>query len=94
MAKPSQRLARRIEADFDGASAGTVAQRLDEVLDGWGRPFDERAQAAIIFLADGNFERFTAGLEAARTDWRDTLVAAGLADEDWPQRLDRRLGDS
>ena len=25
-------------------------------------------------------------------DWRDVLVAAGLADQDWPDRLDSELG--
>jgi hypothetical protein len=30
--------------------------------------------------------------ELVRTDWRDALVAADLADQDWHQRLDVELG--
>jgi hypothetical protein len=31
--------------------------------------------------------------ELALADWRDVLVRAGLADEDWPQKLDAQLGE-
>jgi len=31
-------------------------------------------------------------LNVAKADWRDVLMAAGLADEDWPARLDAALG--
>ncbi|WP_323101288.1 hypothetical protein [Intrasporangium sp. YIM S08009] len=31
-------------------------------------------------------------MRAARTDWRDVLVGAGLGSADWPARLDDELG--
>lgn len=31
-------------------------------------------------------------IHLSRLDWRDALVAGGLADEDWPERLDKELG--
>jgi hypothetical protein len=31
-------------------------------------------------------------LDLATADWRDALVAAELADQDWRQRLDIELG--
>ena len=36
--------------------------------------------------------RLDVQLREARIDWRDVLVAAGLAHEDWPERLDTYLG--
>jgi hypothetical protein len=82
----------RIRTDFDGASAGmsrSVSLRLGMGPESF---LGERVQAAIVLLANGNFDRFIAALEAAQTDWRDTLDAADLATEDWRQKLDRRLG--
>jgi len=32
--------------------------------------------------------------DPAETDWRDALVAGGLADDDWPDRLNEELPDS
>lgn len=52
----------------------------------------ERVQAAIVIYANGDLERFGQAVELAATDWRDLLIAAGLADDDWPQVLDRDLG--
>lgn len=48
----------------------------------------ERVQAAIVLLADGDIHRLRQALDLAVTAWRDQLVAAGLASEDWPARLD------
>jgi hypothetical protein len=47
----------------------------------------ERIQAAVVLLAGGDSRRF---LSAA--DWRDVLVAAGLAGADWRDRLAVALG--
>mgnify|MGYP000858080785 CR=1 FL=1 len=47
----------------------------------------DRIQFAILLLAQGNLERFQRELRQAQIDWRDTLVAARLADGDWPVRL-------
>lgn len=47
----------------------------------------DRIQFAILVLARGDFDRFKSQLNRAQLDWRDTLVAAGLANEDWPACL-------
>jgi hypothetical protein len=47
----------------------------------------ERVFLAILLLSRGDMQRFRMELQQARIDWRDTLVAAGLANEDWPSVL-------
>jgi len=49
-------------------------------------------QAAVVILARGNVGRLKDHISLARTDWRDVLVAAGVANEDWPSLLDAELG--
>ena len=83
------RLHRRIAADFAGAAPQVVA-RLGRV--DLGGQDGERVLAAIVLAAGGHHERIDAMIELAHVDWRDVLVAGGLAHTDWPQRLDRLLG--
>jgi hypothetical protein len=52
----------------------------------------ERLLAAVVLLSGGNVEAFQKAMDVGRVDWRDLLVAAGLANEDWPQCLERELG--
>ncbi|WP_433788781.1 hypothetical protein [Actinoplanes sp. CA-252034] len=47
----------------------------------------ERIQAAVLLVADGDSHRFLQALAMAQRDWRDVLVAADLAHENWPDRL-------
>jgi hypothetical protein len=47
----------------------------------------ERVFLAILILARGDMQRLRMELKHARIDWRDTLVVAGLANEDWPAVL-------
>jgi hypothetical protein len=42
---------------------------------------------AILLISRGDMQQFRAALGQVRQDWRDTLVAAGLADDDWPSVL-------
>lgn len=49
----------------------------------------DRIQFALLLLARGSHERFMSELHQAKIDWRDTLVAAGLANEDWPEVLSK-----
>jgi hypothetical protein len=98
MADDTTRLERRIRRGFsEPGSAHGVLQLLAKLPDRAG--YDqrilnsERVQAAIVLLADGDIPRLRQALELAMTDWRDVLVAAGLADENWPQRLDEELGE-
>jgi hypothetical protein len=43
----------------------------------------ERIHLAILHLSRGDIHRFKHQLADARIDWRDTLVADGLANENW-----------
>lgn len=56
-----------------------------------GRQDPERIQAALVVRTGGDWERFTQMRDLALIDWRDALVAGGLANERWPQRLDEIL---
>jgi hypothetical protein len=85
---PTARLARRVHADF-GADAELVLAVLAELPDYAG---SERVQAAIVKWAGGDLGRLDRQLREARIDWRDVLVTAGLAHEDWRERLDEYLG--
>ena len=48
----------------------------------------DRVQLAILKILDGDIGNVHAALRLASIDWRDTLVAAGLANENWPQVLE------
>lgn len=97
MADTQSRLERRIARDFpEPGSAHGVLQLLAELPHRAGYDDEmfatERAQAAIILLAGRDISRLHRALDLAAKDWRDLLVAAGLADEDFPDKLDRELG--
>src|SRR5262245_24295420 len=49
-----------------------------------------RVHVAVLWLARGDIKRFDYELGGACCDWRDTLVAAGLANEDWRTVLGQR----
>ncbi len=51
----------------------------------------ERILAAIAMV--GADQSLPIALELGRVDWRDLLVSAGLADEDWPDVLQATLGE-
>jgi len=89
------RLERRIQRDF-GTSARPVIARLQSLELPLHRADDlaglERIQAAVVLAAKGSWQTFEAQANLAEIDWRDVLVAADLADEDWPLRLDHELG--
>lgn len=46
-----------------------------------------RVQLAVVKLANGSLSAFEQWLREARVDWRDVLVAAGMAHENWPHVL-------
>ena len=50
----------------------------------------ERVHLGILHLSRGDFQEFNAALAQAKIDWRDTLVAAGLANGNWRQILMER----
>jgi hypothetical protein len=90
------RLDRRIRRDFPEPGSADEVLRLLSALAGAGHSrkalASERVQAAIVLLARGEFPRLRRALDLASADWRDLLIDAGLANEDWPAKLDRELG--
>jgi len=90
----SQRVESRVRDDFDGETADLVLSHLAALdlplVDNEGTR--ERVHAAIVLLAQGRYAAFTQSAALAETDWRDVLVAARLADQDWQERLDEQLG--
>jgi hypothetical protein len=94
----THRLKRRIRRDFpEPGSAKGVLRLLADLPQRAGYDegilASERVQAAIILAAGGDMSRLRQMLDLATADWRDLLVAAGLADENWPQRLSIELGE-
>jgi hypothetical protein len=89
----SDRLAAVVRSEFEAGSVEPVLARLT----GLNLPFiqtaaqRERVQAAVVLLAAGDYAAFERSAEQAEIDWRDVLVAAGLAHGDWPERLDEQL---
>lgn len=96
MAETSERVRRRVSSDFPH-HAGLVAEALanfardmlpSEAADS--APV-ERLQVAAVLHARGDLRQLQDAIALGRTDWRDLLVGAGLADEDWPARLAAEL---
>ena len=85
------RIERYVRLHFDDAEL-ILAALADWRISYEEEPPDERLTAAVVLGADGSLEGIDAGFELAEQDWRDLLVAAGLAHEDWPELLDLRLG--
>lgn len=48
-----------------------------------------RIQMAAIRFAGSSMERLRRAVKAAEIDWRDLLVASGLANADWQEVLER-----
>jgi len=87
----SDRLRRQVERDFPGGS-DEVERRLTTVESSPSPHGRERLQAAVVFLAAGDVAKLRDAIALSQLDWRDVLVAAGLADENWRSVLDARLG--
>lgn len=91
----SQRLERWIRDTYPGISADAVIRQLVELgsePDAFGHQLGERVLAGVAVMGQGDIERFRQAVDLVRLDWRDVLVAAGLADASWRQDLDRMLG--
>ncbi|MFG2816425.1 hypothetical protein [Streptomyces sp. NPDC048410] len=91
----SVRLVRRVRRDFPD---GDVAREVVGALRGLAVGLEvsgqgsERLMAAVLLLAQGDVAGVRSAVLLGRTDWRDLLVAGGLAREDWPEVLDAELG--
>lgn len=89
----SQRLTRWIDSQFPAGSAERVLEELRDLPDGvLGGQDPERIQASLLIKAGGDWYAFQQRLRLAESDWRDSLVGAGLGNEDWRSRLDDVLG--
>jgi len=87
--KPS--VEREIERTFAPEHVDYVKRRLAERQ----LPMDHaapppRVHVAVLWLARGDIARFDHELEGAAADWRDTLLDAGLASEEWRAVLTQR----
>jgi hypothetical protein len=92
VAEVSARLSRWVVQTFPAGSADFVLEVLRAIPDEqFGRQDPERVQAAIVLPTNGDWNEFVKRRRLAR-DWRDVLVAAQLAQPDWPDRLDAVLG--
>ena len=78
------------EKTFPPAAAATVCAALAAADLPLINNNGERVHLAILHLAAGDLARLRTHLAAACTDWRDVLVAAGLADIGWPKVLQKR----
>jgi hypothetical protein len=83
----TERVRNRIERDFPQAGSADDVSRLVA-----GASDSERVQAAIVLAASGRLGDLRDAIALAQIDWRDLLVNVGLADDDWPVRLDSMLG--
>ncbi|MER7541512.1 hypothetical protein [Actinomadura sp.] len=96
MVDVSERVRRRVRADFPHH-----VPQVTEALAGLtsdvfrGEPRDsihvERIQVAALVLARGHLGELDEAISLGRTDWRDLLVAAGLADEGWQELVENEL---
>lgn len=96
----SARLHRRIQRDFpdpqdcrgvEGALRSLLGKLGEDDIRGAGT---ERLLCAVVLFAAGDVRRMKPAVEQVFTDWRDLLVDAELANEDWPSRLDAELGNA
>ena len=89
---PSARLLKRVTADFGPADRDVVVGWLTGLRpEAYGGQDAERVQAALVLAAGGDLRRFESVCRLLFVDWRDALVTGGLANADWPQRLDQEL---
>lgn len=89
----SPRLTRWINQEFPKGSAERVLDELRALPEGAiGGQDSERIQASLVIRAGGDWYALEQRLALLKSDWRDSLVGAGLGDEDRRSRLDEVLG--
>lgn len=89
----SRRLTLWIDSQFPQGSSGKVLEELRNLPNGViGGQDPERIQASMVIPTNGDWWAFQRRLDLTYSDWRDSLVTAGLGDEDWQDRLDDVLG--
>jgi len=78
--------------DRYGHDADAAVERLSALSVPFQQEPEERILAAIALLGEGDRGRFEEAVRLSQIDWRDVLVAAGLADGGSFARLDELLG--
>jgi RimJ/RimL family protein N-acetyltransferase len=89
---PTERLVRRIRRDFPDEADDIVERMAKLALPMAENQSRERILAATVLAARGDRSTLDWGMRMATRDWRDVLVGGGLANLDWPTRLDVELG--
>ena len=56
-------------------------------------PNEEQIWASILILCGRNIENLQSILTDAKRDWRDLVIAAGLAIDDWQQNILPKIQD-
>jgi hypothetical protein len=89
----TRRVERYVQKHFDVSEAELVLAVLrDWRISYEEEPPNERLIAAVVLTADGRLDGVDDAFRTAEQDWRDLLVGAGLANDDWLTVLDARLG--
>ncbi len=89
----TERTLHRLQRDFK-ASELDRARYIIESVDIGGHDEtqgSERIQVAMLILAGRNLDRLLEAAVLTETDWRDLLVDADLADDDWRPKVDAYL---
>lgn len=89
MSAPSERVGLLVTKLFGPGREPPVLDRLARIVDPFGHEVSERLHAAVVLSSHGDRELLEERAALAEIDWRDVLVAADLAGEDWVERLDR-----
>jgi len=86
-----ERIQRYVSEHFDDP------ERAVRVLREWRIPYEseppnERKLAAVVLVAQGHTDRLEDGIRIAAQDWRDLLVAGGVANRGWSRVIDTHFG--
>ena len=84
-----------IQREIERTFAPEDVEYVRSQLAGRELPFERsgpvpRVHIAVLWLSKGDRKRFDYELQGACCDWRDTLVAAGLENEDWREILRKK----
>jgi hypothetical protein len=80
-----------IRRTFAPEDVAYVRSRLTATGLPWGQNAPpSRVHIAVIWLSEGDRQRFDRELAGACADWRDTLMNAGLANADWRDVIQAR----
>jgi len=89
MSNVSLTIEAKVRATFSPLEVQTVLAVLGEMREppakGEWATTRARVQAAILISAQTKLEKVFEGVANSQVDWRDTLVAGGLADGGWPR---------